>query len=90
MSSILLQCLEKTKVGPNWRAKRGDLFEIVNIHSAKYQKKVKGTLREKFSKQASQCRKLKEGPFGLARYCMSRGKKGKTFLVTFLMPNGSI
>ena len=35
-------------------------------------------------------KKLKGGPFGLARYGMLRGKTGKTFLVQFARPNGAI
>ena len=41
--------------------------------------------------KVSQCRKkLKGGPFSFARYCMLRGKTGKTFLVQFSRRNGSI
>ena len=39
---------------------------------------------------AKQQKKLKGGPFGLARYGMLRGKTGKTFLVQFARPNGAI
>ena len=35
-------------------------------------------------------KKLKGGPFGLARYGMLRWKTGKTFLVQFARPNGAI
>ena len=35
-------------------------------------------------------KKLKGGPFGLARYGMLRGKTGKTILVQFARPNGAI
>ena len=35
-------------------------------------------------------KKMKGGPFGVARYGMLRGKTGKTFLVQFARPNGAI
>ena len=35
-------------------------------------------------------KKLKGGPFGLARYGMLRGKTGKTFLVQCARANGAI
>ena len=34
--------------------------------------------------------RLKQRPFGLARYGMLRGKTGKAFLVQFARPNGAI
>ena len=44
-----------------------------------------------FEKKVSQCRKkMKGGPFGLARYGMLRGKTGKIFLVQFARPNSAI
>ena len=53
-------------------------------------KKFKGE-KFLFSEKISQCRKkLKGGPFGLARYGMLRGKTGKTFLVQFAGANGAI
>ena len=52
---------------------------------------MKGPFGEKIRKKVSQCRKkLKGGPFGLARYGMLRGETGKTFLVQFARPNGAI
>ena len=33
--------------------------------------------------------KTERRPFSLARYCMLRGKKGKTFLVQFPGPTGT-
>ena len=41
-------------------------------------------------KSRSAEKKLKGGPFGLARYGMLRGKTGKTFLVQFARTNGAI
>ena len=35
-------------------------------------------------------KKLKGGPFSLCRYCMLRGKRGKTILVQIARPNDSI
>ena len=43
-----------------------------------------------FRKKSRSAKKLKGGPFGLARYGMLRGKTGKTFLVQFATPNGAI
>ena len=56
------------------------------------EKMQRGPFGEKNSeKNVSQCRKkLKGGLFGLARYGMLRGKKGKTILVQFARPNGAI
>ena len=48
-------------------------------------KKIEGTLWRKRLKKVSQCRKkLKGGPFSLPRYCMIRGKRGKTFCFSSL------
>ena len=48
-------------------------------------------MKKIFGKKVSQCRKkLKGGPFGLARYGTLRGITGKTFLVQFARPNGAI
>ena len=48
-------------------------------------------MKKIFWKKVSQCRKkLKGGPFGLARYGMLSGKTGKTFLVQFARPNSAI
>ena len=60
-----------------------------SISLAKHQKIEGGPFGENFSgKKVSQCRKnLKGGPFSLSRYGMSRGKRGKTFLVQFARPN---
>ena len=52
---------------------------------------VGGPFMKNFSWKISQCRKkLKGGPFGLARCGMLRGKTGKSFLVQFARPNGAI
>ena len=75
------------------KTERGDPLGFSNIHSdAKHQKIEGGPLGEKrFSKKVSQCqKKLKGGPFGLARYGLLRGKTGKTFLVQLAKPNGAI
>ena len=75
------------------KTERGDPLGFFNIHSvAKHQKNAGRTLWEKNSeKNVSQCRKkLKGGPFGVARYGMLHGKTGKTFLVQFARPNGAI
>ena len=69
---------------------KGGPFGIFQHPSvAKHQKIEGGPFWEKtFSKKVSQWRKkLKGGPFSLSRYCMLRGKRGKTFLVQFARPN---
>ena len=75
---------EKLKGGP---------FEIFqHPFCRKSPKKLKGDpLRIFFFKEnAPQCRKnSKVGDLSLARYCMLRGKKGKTFLVQFPGPTGT-
>ena len=56
-------------------------------------KKLKGDPLGKIffrKKSLTMPKKLKGGPFGLARYGMLRGKTGKTFLVQFARPNGAI
>ena len=80
MSKYSLQQYPKnTEVGPNWRA-RGDALRFFNVHSvAKLQKNQEETLCEAFSKKSQCQKKLKRGPFSLARYCMLRGKKEKHF-----------
>ena len=40
----LLQYRKNLKVGPNWRAKRGDPLGFFNIYVAKHQKNGRGTL----------------------------------------------
>ena len=47
-------------------------------------------MKKIFWKKVTMPKKLKGGPFGLARYGMLRGKTGKTFLVQFARPNGAI
>ena len=44
VASIILPYPKNPKVGPNWRAKRGDFFGFFNIHCCKKSKKMKGTL----------------------------------------------
>ena len=52
------------------KTEREDPLGFLNIHSvAKLQKKLEG---EFFLNKVAQCRK--NGPFGLIRYCMLRGK----------------
>ena len=45
---------------------------------------------KKIEKKSHNEEKTERGPFSLARYCMIRGKKGKTFLVQFPGPTGRI
>ena len=45
---------------------------------------------KKIEKSLTMPKTLKGGPFGLARYGMLRGKTGKTFLVQFARPKGTI
>ena len=70
MSSILLQHPKNPKAGPNWRAKKGDLWDFLTSIVAKHQKIEGGSFGEFFPKKVSQCRKTKGGPFSLAQYCM--------------------
>ena len=74
------------------KTERGDSLGFFNIHSvAKHQKNAGETLWGKifFRKKVSQCRKkLKGGPFSLARYVTRKNRK--TFLVQFARPNGAI
>ena len=62
------------------------------LSDAKQRKNEGGTLwGKKFRKKVDvPKKKLKGGPFGLARYGMLRGKTGKIFLVQFARPNGAI
>ena len=69
---------------------RKDPLGFFNIHSvAEHQKIEEDPLRNFFPKKSLNAEKNK-GPFSLSRYCMLRGKRGKTFLVPFLVPNGPI
>ena len=76
------------------KTERGDPLDFFNIHSvAKHQKNAGGPFGEKsFSKKKSRSaeKKMKGGPFGLARYGMLHGKTGRTFLVQFARPNSAI
>ena len=75
------------------KTERGDPLGFFNIHSvAKYQKMQGGPFGEKIFRKKSLAvpKKMKGGSFGLARYGMSRGKTGKTFLVQFARPNSAI
>ena len=55
-------------------------------------KKMKGDpLKEKIEKSLTMPKKTERGTgISLSRYCMLRGKRGKTFLVQFARPNDSI
>ena len=75
------------------KTERGDPLGFFNIHSvAKHQKNARGPFGEIFFRKKSLAvpKKIKGGPFGLARYGMLRGKTGKTFLVQFARPNSAI
>ena len=75
------------------RTERGDLLGFFNIHFVAKHQKIEGGIIwwQKNWEKVSQCRKkLKGGPLSLYRYCMLRGKRGKTFLVQFATPNYSI
>ena len=63
-----------------------------NIHSVAGIQKMQGTLWRKkiFEKRLAVPKKMKGGPFGLARFGTLRGKTGKTFLVHFARPNSAI
>ena len=79
-------CAEK-----NWKG--GTLWDFpTSILSQNSNKIEGGTLWGKnfFRKSRSAEKNWKGGPFGIARYGMLRGKTGKTFLVQFARPNGSI
>ena len=99
VSSITSKCQvffystqKNPKVEANWRAKRGTLSDFLTSIVAKHQK-LKGRPfggHFYFEKSLTMSKKLKGGPFSLARYCMLRGKLGKPFLVQFARRNGSI
>ena len=76
------------------KTERGGPFGIFqHPFCRKTSKNAGGTLwgKKNSKKNVLQCRKkLKGGPFGVARYGMLRGKTGKTFLVQFARPNGAI
>ena len=87
---------------PNWRArcplarapdalKGGTLSDFLTSIVAKHQNIEGGTLWRIFSKKSlTMPKKTERGPFSLTRYCMLRGKTGKSFLVQFAWRNGSI
>ena len=79
------------------KTERRNPLGFSNIHSvAKHQKKCRGDpLRKKNFEKKSEKKCLAvpkkiERLFGLARYNMLRGKRGKTILVQFARPNGAI
>ena len=68
-------------------------LQSVKVFSSQYLKNPKNwtELARNFEKKSHIAeKKLKGGPFSLSRYCMIRGKRGKTFLVQFARPNDSI
>ena len=72
---------------------KGTLWDFsASILSQNSRKNEGGSFGEIFSEKKSHSaeKNWKGGPFGLARYCMLRGKTGKTFLVQFARPNGAI
>ena len=85
MSSILFHSTRNTQKGPNWRAKRGDLLGISNIHFVAKNQKIEGFVGiEKFREKVSQCQKT----FSIVRFCMV--KRGATIIVRLFWPNGTI
>ena len=75
------------------KTERGTLWDFSTSIPSQNIKKLKGDPLGKnlFFEKKSQCRKkLKGGLFCLSRYGMSRGKKGKTFMVQFAGSNDSI
>ena len=69
----------------------GPPFGVFQHHSvAKIQKNKGGKYLFSEKNLTTPKKKLKGGPFGVARYGMLRGKTGKTFLVQFARPNGAI
>ena len=68
-------------------ALKGGPFHILTSIVAKHQENEGGPFGEKFFTMP---KKLKRGSFSLSRFCMLRGKRGKTFLVQFAIPNDSI
>ena len=73
-------------VGKKWyinKTSQGDALRFF-IHVVANQKKMKGyPLGEIFIRKSRHTmpKQTEWGPFSLARYCMLRAKKGKTFLV---------
>ena len=82
------QTHEKPK-RPNWGAKRGPFCISQHLLLQNIQKSEGGPFGEKFRKKISVPKKTERGD-SLSRYCMLRGKRGKTFLVQFAMPNDAI
>ena len=80
------QCRKKLKGWTHWGFSTSILSQNV--------KKLKGRRfgEKNFPKKKSHNaeKRLKGGPFGLARYGMLRGKTGKTFLVQLSRPNSAI
>ena len=91
MSRIRSQYLKNLKIGANWRANKGTLSDCSTSIIAKHHKIEGVPFAEIFyEKSLTMPKKLKGGPFSLTQYCMLRWKTGKTFLVQFARPNGSV
>ena len=90
------QCLKSwqnylgSNCGPIWRAK-GGLWDFSTSILSRNCRKIEGGPFGViyFEKKSHNVKKLKRGPFRLARHCMLREKKEK-FLVQFARPNYSI
>ena len=73
-------------------AKRGLFLGFSTSSLSPSIKKLKEVPFEKnsFERKSHNAKKVKGGAFSIARYCMLRGKTGKTFLVQFARQNGSV
>ena len=76
------------------KLKEGPFGIFQHLFCRKTPKKLKrGPFEDQFfwKKNVPQCPKNSNmGPFSLAQYCILRGKKGKTFLILFPGPTGTI
>ena len=72
------------------KLKGGTLWGFSTSILSQNMKKLKKTKIFSFGKNLTMPKKMKGGPFGIARYGMLRGKTGKTFLVQFARPNSAI
>ena len=65
----------------------------MKFYGVKLKRLTQGTEPKSLTKKRKKSHKAKNnerGPFSLARHCMLRGKEGKTFLILFARPNGSL
>ena len=69
--------------------RQGDPLKFF-IHYVANHQKIEGDPSGFFSKKGLNAEKTERGPFSVARYCLLRGKKGKTFIVQFPGPAGTI